>query len=128
MFHKGFLNFSPFNTALSREVKNAPLLWRSSGGGGCLGALNENCESSAFCNLNKTIHVHKGFLCVSPFKLDSSQIFCRGPHGGGVMGAPYLKFHLPRRYRLRGVVEYRRNVKQTNIIIMDLRRNTTILI
>ena len=126
MFHKGFLNFSPFNTALSPEVKNA-LLWRSCGGGGCLGALNKNCESWAFCNLNKTIHVHKGFLCVSPFKLDSSKIFCPGPHRG-MIGTPYLKFHLPRRYLERGVVEYRRNVKQTNIIIMELRRDTTILI
>ena len=30
------------------------------GWGSCLGTLNENWESQAFCNLNKTIHVHEG--------------------------------------------------------------------
>ena len=52
-----------------------------------------------FFNLNKTVHVHKGFLYVSPFKLDLSQVFFPGHHGGGgVIRAPYLLlfFHLSR--------------------------------
>ena len=52
MFHKGFLNLSPFKYALPQEVKKKkkkkkmrPYNRAGMGWGSCLGAPNENCKS-----------------------------------------------------------------------------------
>ena len=89
------------------------------GWGSCLGAPNENCISYAFGNLNKTIHVHIGFLNVSPFKLDLTCVLPQTSRGGMKEAPDLLLFHLsrrchelfPTRRHCWGVVDYRRNVK-----------------
>ena len=67
--------------------------------GSCLGTLNDNWESKAFCNLNKTIHVHEGsywFLHLNSIRRKwSAQAFW----GVGMIGRSiYSFFHLSRRY------------------------------
>ena len=147
MFHrhdKGFLNFSPFKSSLSchkKWKKMRPCIGVAAKGvewGSCLGAPNRNCESWVFVIKIKYFM----FIKVSYTFLDSNPIFhkcfCSGIFSsGGDRGAIFTSFPICQDYILRaffflqgqhcwGLVEYRRNVKETNIIILEL-RNTTFL-
>ena len=69
------------------------------GWGSCLGTLNENWESKAFCYLNKTIRVHEGSYRFLHSNSISRKWSALAFWGVGMMGRSiYFFFHLSRRY------------------------------